>query len=115
LSITAATLLCLSAVVHYEARGEPLEGKVAVASVVMNRVESGKFPDTVCKVVSQPRQFSWFHKKTMKHGAEKQFALDFLKGKYKRNAPNSYFFTSGWAKLNRPITNTIGGHIFYGL
>lgn len=50
---------CLALAVYYEARGEPLEGQKAVAAVVMNRVNSPRFPDTACEVVFQPRQFSF--------------------------------------------------------
>lgn len=45
--------LCLALAVYYEARGEPFDGQLAVAEVVMNRVESARFPDDVCAVVTQ--------------------------------------------------------------
>lgn len=54
-----AALLCLSMAIYHEARGEPLAGQVAVAMVIMNRVRSEQFPDDVCGVVTQPRQFSF--------------------------------------------------------
>ena len=44
-------LTCLAQNIYFEARSEPLEGKLAVAHVVMNRVASRYFPDTVCGVV----------------------------------------------------------------
>lgn len=58
---------CLSKNIYYEAGNEPFEGKVAVAQVTLNRVESGKFPDDVCKTIYQKNiiyekvlcQFSW--------------------------------------------------------
>ena len=50
---------CLASAVYFEARGEPLKGQLAVADVVLNRVRSPKYPDTVCEVVEQPRQFSF--------------------------------------------------------
>lgn len=49
----SAALLCLSAAVYFEARGEPTVGQVAVASVIMNRVEDRRFPNDVCSVVKQ--------------------------------------------------------------
>jgi spore germination cell wall hydrolase CwlJ-like protein len=52
-------VLCLAEMVYHEARGEPLEGQYAVALVAKNRVESGRFPDTYCKVLSQPYQYSY--------------------------------------------------------
>ena len=55
---------CLSLNIYQEARGEPLEGKVAVANVVKNRVASKHYPNTYCEVVQQRRgnicQFSWY-------------------------------------------------------
>jgi spore germination cell wall hydrolase CwlJ-like protein len=45
--------LCLALAVYYEARSEPFDGQLAVAEVVMNRVESERFPDDVCAVVTQ--------------------------------------------------------------
>jgi hypothetical protein len=44
---------CLAEAVYFEARGEPEEGQYAVAQVVLNRVRSGYYPDTVCGVVYQ--------------------------------------------------------------
>lgn len=48
----------MAQVIYHEARGESQEGKIAVGQVVMNRVNSGKYPNTVYAVVWQPRQFS---------------------------------------------------------
>jgi len=50
---------CLASAVYFEARGESLKGQLAVADVVLNRVRSEKYPDTVCEVVEQPWQFSF--------------------------------------------------------
>ncbi|WGR95783.1 cell wall hydrolase [Bradyrhizobium sp. ISRA443] len=44
---------CLAEAVYFEARGEAVRGQIAVAQVVMNRVFSGKYPETVCGVVYQ--------------------------------------------------------------
>ena len=51
---------CLTAAIYFEARGESTEGKAAVAQVIYNRIRSKKFPDSICKVVKQPFQFSWY-------------------------------------------------------
>jgi spore germination cell wall hydrolase CwlJ-like protein len=60
-------LRCLALNIYFEARGEPDRGKIAVGHVVLNRVESGRFPDTICAVVKQGGedrrhkcQFSWW-------------------------------------------------------
>lgn len=53
---------CLASAVYFEARGEPLEGQLAVADVVLNRSVSGRYPDTICGVVLQPWQFSFVNR-----------------------------------------------------
>lgn len=50
---------CLATAVYFEARGESLEGQMAVARVVMNRATSGRYPSDWCGVVKQPAQFSF--------------------------------------------------------
>ena len=50
---------CLAGAVYFEARGEPITGQLAVAEVVLNRVASKKYPDSICAVVKQPWQFSF--------------------------------------------------------
>lgn len=50
---------CLARAVYFEARGESLDGQLAVADVVLNRVASKRYPDTICAVVVQRAQFSF--------------------------------------------------------
>ena len=50
---------CLAGAVYFEARGEPLAGQLAVAHVIINRTEDGRFPKSYCGVVAQPGQFSF--------------------------------------------------------
>ena len=50
---------CLATAVYFEARGETLEGQLAVARVVMNRAASGRYPSSWCATVKQPAQFSF--------------------------------------------------------
>lgn len=50
---------CLATAVYFEARGESLEGQLAVARVVINRAASLKYPPDICGVVKQPAQFSF--------------------------------------------------------
>lgn len=50
---------CLATAVYFEARGESLEGQLAVARVVINRASSGRYPPDWCGVVKQPAQFSF--------------------------------------------------------
>ena len=63
----ATQLECLAKNVYWEAAGESFEGKVAVAQVTLNRLESGRYGNTICQVVFQRTklyekvicQFSW--------------------------------------------------------
>lgn len=56
----STALLCLALNVYWEARNQSVAGQVAVAQVTMNRVNSPDYPDDVCDVVYQHRQFSWY-------------------------------------------------------
>lgn len=51
---------CLAQIIYKEARGEPYLGKLAVASVAINRTKTGTFPNTICEVMRQPGQFTWY-------------------------------------------------------
>ena len=44
---------CLTKALYFEARGETTAGQIAVAEVILNRVDHARYPDTVCRVVSQ--------------------------------------------------------------
>ena len=57
---------CLVKNIYFESRGEPIKGQEAVALVTLNRVKSSNYPNTVCKNVYAPKQFSWVTNKTMK-------------------------------------------------
>ena len=50
---------CLATAVYFESMGEPLEGQLAVAQVVINRARSGRYPTDWCGVVKQKAQFSF--------------------------------------------------------
>lgn len=52
-------LTCLAQAIYFEARGEPLDGQLAVARVIINRAASSEFPDDYCAVVTQRGQFSF--------------------------------------------------------
>ena len=61
--VTSTTLdeqaKCMAVAVYHEARGETVEGQLAVARVIMNRAASGRYPNSYCGVVKQPWQFSF--------------------------------------------------------
>jgi spore germination cell wall hydrolase CwlJ-like protein len=56
---------CLAGAVYFEAKGESLEGQLAVARVIINRAKSGRFADSLCGVVYQPSQFSFVRGRSM--------------------------------------------------
>lgn len=104
--------------VYGEARGEPYEGQVAVAAVILNRVRSDIFPNTVSGVIFEPRAFTavadgqiWL---TPNDRAEKA-VLDAVNG-WDPTGHALYYFnpdtaTSGWI-WTRPQIKKIGKHIF---
>ena len=55
---------CVAVAIYLEARGEPFDGQLAVAEVIMNRAASGRYPGSWCEVVKQPWQFSFVNPRT---------------------------------------------------
>lgn len=119
---------CLAENIYYEAGKESYEGKLAVAQVTLNRVNSGRFADTVCGVVKQKIngicQFSWYcmpvsHTKNKYAWEEAEIvarkALTQEVVHAALAAQNAMFYHNnqvhpGW-HLRRVAT--IGNHIFY--
>jgi N-acetylmuramoyl-L-alanine amidase len=104
--------------VHGEARGEPYIGQVAVASVILNRVESQTFPNTVSGVIFEPLAFTavadgqiWL----TPNETSKKAVLDAING-WDPTGNAVYYFnpdtaTSSWI-WGRPQIKQIGKHIF---
>ena len=61
---------CLAVAIYFESKGEPLVGQLAVGQVMMNRTQSGRFPETLCGVVKQTGQFSFVRHGQFPHIAE---------------------------------------------
>ncbi|MFA3916019.1 cell wall hydrolase [Ruegeria hyattellae] len=121
---------CLAEALYFEARGETVKGQFAVAEVILNRVESSRFPDSVCGVINQGTgrkyqcQFTYTcdgHKEVI---AEKQAyarvskiaraAIDGVSGSLTDGATH-YHTTSvnpKWARVYKR-TAKIGVHLFY--
>ena len=58
--ILSTALICLASNVYHEAKNQSIDGQIAVAEVVMNRVADTRYPNTVCEVVKQgPVRESW--------------------------------------------------------
>lgn len=127
--------MCLAVNVYHEARGESLAGQYAVSDVVLNRVESKRFPDTICDVVHQSKRwnghpirnkchFSWYcdgksdvPRDTDAWHKAKEVAISILDGKYRGLTEGSTHYHAkyvnpSWNK-NMYLVGTVGDHIFY--
>jgi spore germination cell wall hydrolase CwlJ-like protein len=127
---------CLAKNIYYESAGEPYEGKLAVAQVTLNRVNSGIFPNDICSVVYQKTtdqnlrtvcQFSWTCMvKEMVHGqdryrweeslliAKRALTVAVLHDKIAETNALFYhavYVNPGWNK--QKVVTKIGNHIFY--
>lgn len=104
----------LAAIIQCEAWGEPYEGKLAVGSVVMNRVAHPKFPNTITEVIYSPKQFAPVASGRLAYRLQagvvddcKRAALEVLNGNITNNC---LFFRTVIPGINGTI---IGNHIFY--
>ena len=123
---------CLTQNIYWEAASEPFEGKVAVAQVTLNRMNSGKFPSTVCGVVQQRNifydkvvcQFSWFCESTSKTRAvhprlyeesEQVAKKVLLEGFRMDSLKEALYYHADYVnpKWNKERIGKIGQHIFY--
>lgn len=118
LSLSRQDLYDLARVVHGEARGENFEGQVAVASVVLNRLYSGQFGNTIQDVIFQPWAFTAVHDKQFylePNESAYDAVLAAVKGWDPTNGAMYYWnpstATSKWI-WSRPIVNQIGSHVF---
>jgi N-acetylmuramoyl-L-alanine amidase len=108
----------LARLVHAEAKGEPYEGKVAVATVVLNRVEHKEFPDTVKEVIYEENAFEPVQNGSINESADKEAhkAVNEALADQENNDELPYFYnpetaTSDWI-LTREVVKTIGDHAF---
>ena len=123
---------CLAEAIYFEARGEALEGQYAVGEVIINRVLSQDFPNSVCGVISEGAsrlnacQFSYNCDGKLETITEKKIYERILKLSQMLLEPSARFLTSGatfyHSKLVSPSwskkfikTNEIGNHVFYKL
>lgn len=115
------SLYWLSHIINAESGNQPLDGKLAVGTVIMNRVESPKFPNTIYEVIFAPKQFTPAMTGSINRepNAESVIAAKLcLEGV--RVGGNSLYFVNpnvspnSWAARHRPYVMTIGGHAFFG-
>lgn len=114
-------LFWLSRVIHRESGNQPMEGRMAVGNVVLNRVADPVFPDTVEGVLAQKNQFSTYKSGVLAatEPSEKSTiaAKLVMDGGEVEETKGALFFDSGstsWAARNKRHIATIGGHKFYG-
>ena len=119
----AEELLWLSRIIHAEAQGEPLLGKVAVGTVVLNRVKSSLYPNTIYGVIFDKKNGVQFT--PAKSGtiyctpSEESIIAAKLCLDGARISDRVLFFvnealaTSSWVSDNRPFVMTVGNHKFF--
>jgi spore germination cell wall hydrolase CwlJ-like protein len=116
-------IACLARNIYHEARGEPIEGQIAVAQVTVNRVQSGEFQSSICKAVYAKRQFSWTLDTSKKIKDRKAWEAAVViatavltKSIHLPDFKALYFHTKQvkpkWNR-NKRILAVIGNHIFY--
>lgn len=121
---------CLTEALYFEARGESVRGQFAVAEVILNRVDSGMFPGSVCKVVNQGTGRKFQCQFTYTCDGQKETIHDvgawnslgkiayLMLNDASRNLTGgaTHYHTKAvrprWARVF-PLTTTIGVHRFY--
>ncbi|GAA0136694.1 hypothetical protein YSY43_35350 [Paenibacillus sp. YSY-4.3] len=120
--LTDEELYLLHKIVMAEAEGEPYEGKVAVANVVLNRLRSANYPDTIKKVIYQKSQFSPVQNGRMDRVTPNEDSIravtEALHGR-KEVSDDTYYFLSLSLATDFTVAHTkskskeIGNHTFY--
>lgn len=117
-STNSSDLNLLAHIVYAEARGEVYSGQVAIAAVVLNRVRSSSFPNSIAGVIYQPGAFTAVSDGQINltpNDTARKAAQDALNG-WDPTYGSIYYFnpntaTSGWM-WSRPYVTTIGKHRF---
>lgn len=115
---SSSDLELLARCVNAEARGEPYQGQVAVAAVVLNRVKSPSFPSSISSVIYQPGAFSSVNdgQINMEPSSSSRSAAQEAMNGVDPSYGSIYFYnpsksTSQWI-FSRPVVTTIGSHVF---
>ena len=119
-SASATDINCMARAMYFESIRSSRDGMIAVGSVVMNRVESDDFPNTVCAVVGQKNQFApGVLSKTMSGDAQllaEASASAVLAGERHPDVGGARFFHAAWYNANFNNIHyvvTAGGNAFY--
>ncbi len=136
--ILETALMCMAFNIYHEANNQSMLGQIAVGQVVMNRVESTSFPNTVCEVVKQGQrykngkmvlhrcQFSWHcdgksddvNKKSKAWSRALDYASIVISGRIVMDVTqgslwyHAYYVKPSWARQKERVTR-IDSHIFY--
>ncbi len=113
--------VCLAKIVHHEAGNQPRDGQLAVAQVVINRLESPIFPKSICAIALQRNQFFNVHaynpRQDQRWHTAVDIALDARNGVSAPVVGEALFFHAAYARpgffRSRPRVAQIGDHIFY--
>jgi spore germination cell wall hydrolase CwlJ-like protein len=114
-------LMCLSAIMFGEARGESDIGKVAVAYTAINRKADPNYPKDICKIMKQPAQYEFLQKKGMPEEYQYKYlypiAKAVMEGKIDDPTRGAKWFHNKqikpyWIK-NKEVKLAVGNHIFY--
>lgn len=118
-SSSSSDVQLLARLVYGEARGEPYKGQVAVASVVLNRVESASFPNSISGVIYQSGAFSVVNDGQINLSPNEsalKAARDAMNGWDPTNGCLYYYnpakTTNKWM-LSKPVVVVIGNHSFF--
>lgn len=114
--LTAQT--CMERVMYFESHRSSREGMIAVGSVVMNRLESGRYPKTVCGVVGQKKQFApgVLTRKMKRLPDVTEAAASVLRGERHPQIGDAMFFHVATARFpydNMHYVLVAGGNAFY--
>ena len=136
--ILETALMCMAFNIYHEANNQSMLGQIAVGQVVMNRVESTSFPNTVCEVVKQGQtykngkmvlhkcQFSWYcdgksddvNKRSKAWSRALDYASIVISGRVEIDLTqgslwyHAYYVKPSWAKQKERVAR-IDSHIFY--
>lgn len=124
LNLSKEDIRCLEYNIFYEAGIEPYYGKIAVAQVTYNRLKTGRWGNTICRVVYARNQFSWTHQNKPKPNGplwreSQRAARDFINGKRVMNLKDSIYYHATWMERkpfwahHKVKVQEIGQHVFY--
>lgn len=102
----------MTAICYREARGEGIEGMRLVADVILNRVDSGNFPNTIKEVIAEPRQFSTYDEDDMTEDLTIDCYGAVLAELDQRTDPDILYFTAGGYNACGDPAYRVGNHYF---